>query len=85
MSRPWRARPRSTSERLGHAVQTDLAPVPVQPLRRMGIKRLISNLLDNALAYGGMDVCVAHPHRRDKLILEVLDRGPGIPREDAER
>jgi len=71
--------------RLGHAVQTSIEPVPVRSLRRMGIKRLISNLLDNALAYGEKDVCVATRCEGGKLILEVLDRGPGIPPQEAER
>jgi two-component system osmolarity sensor histidine kinase EnvZ len=71
--------------RLGHAVQANIGPVPVRPLRRMGIKRLISNLVDNALAYGEKDVCVATRSAGGKLILEVLDRGPGIPPQQAER
>jgi two-component system, OmpR family, osmolarity sensor histidine kinase EnvZ len=71
--------------RLGHAVTADIAPVPEQPLRRMGVKRMIANLLDNALAYGGNDVCVATRSEGGKLILEVLDRGPGIPPGEAER
>jgi two-component system osmolarity sensor histidine kinase EnvZ len=71
--------------RLGHAVQAHIDPVPVRSLRRMGIKRLISNLVDNALAYGEKDVCVATRSEGGKLILEVLDRGPGIPPQQAER
>ena len=71
--------------RLGHEVKANIEPVPEQPLRRMGIKRLIANLLDNALAYGGNDVCVATRCEGGKLILEVLDRGPGIPRQEVER
>jgi two-component system, OmpR family, osmolarity sensor histidine kinase EnvZ len=71
--------------RLGREVTADIAPVPEQPLRRMGIKRLISNLLDNALAYGGKDVCVATRSESGRLILEVLDRGPGIPPQETER
>ena len=71
--------------RLGHALQANIEPVPEQALRRMGIKRLISNLVDNALAYGEKEVCVATRSEGGKLILEVLDRGPGIPREEAER
>jgi two-component system osmolarity sensor histidine kinase EnvZ len=71
--------------RLGHAVQARIEPVPAQALHRMGIKRLISNLLDNALAYGGKEVCVATRTEGGKLIVEVLDRGPGIPPEEAER
>jgi len=71
--------------RLGHALQAHIEPVPEQALRRMGMKRLIANLVDNALAYGEKDVCVATRSEGGKLILEVLDRGPGIPREEAER
>jgi two-component system osmolarity sensor histidine kinase EnvZ len=73
------------AQRLGHEVQAVLAPVPEQPLRRLGIKRLISNLVDNALAYGGKDVCVAVRAENGRLIVEVLDRGPGIPPAEAER
>jgi two-component system osmolarity sensor histidine kinase EnvZ len=71
--------------RLGHTVQSNIEAVPVRLLRRMGIKRLIANLVDNALAYGEKDVCVATRSEGDKLILEVLDRGPGIPAGEAER
>ncbi len=72
-------------QRLGHALQAQIEAVPERGLRRMGIKRLISNLLDNALAYGGKDVCIATRSEGGRLILEVLDRGPGIPREETER
>jgi len=73
------------AQRLGHAVQAMLEPVPQQPLRRLGIRRMISNLIDNALAYGGKDVCVATRAADGALIVEVLDRGPGIPPEETER
>ena len=71
--------------RLGRAVQSSIEPVPAQPLRRLGMKRLIANLVDNALAYGEKEVCVATRREGSRLILEVLDRGPGIPQEEAER
>jgi two-component system osmolarity sensor histidine kinase EnvZ len=57
----------------------------MQALRRMGIKRLISNLVDNALAYGEKDVRIDTRSEGGKLILEVLDRGPGIPPQEVER
>ncbi len=72
-------------QRYGNAVQTRLEPVPEQPLRRLGLKRLVTNLVDNALAYGGNEVCVATRAEGGRLILEVLDRGPGIPPEEVER
>jgi two-component system osmolarity sensor histidine kinase EnvZ len=71
--------------RLGHAVEAELDPVPEQPMRRMGIKRLVTNLVDNALRYGEKEVCVATRMEGARLILEVLDRGPGIPAAEAER
>jgi two-component system, OmpR family, osmolarity sensor histidine kinase EnvZ len=71
--------------RLGHALQTDIGPMPAQSLRRMGIKRVISNLVDNALAYGDAEVCVSARAEDGKLVLEVLDRGPGIPPQEVER
>ncbi|MBE0615334.1 MAG: HAMP domain-containing protein [Burkholderiales bacterium] len=71
--------------RLGHALQANIEATPVQALRRTGIKRMISNLVDNALAYGGGEVCVATRSAGGKLIIEVLDRGPGIPPQEAER
>ena len=49
------------------------------------MKRLISNLLENALAHGGKEVCVATRSEGGRLILEVLDRGPGIPAQETER
>ena len=72
-------------QRLGHAVQAQLEPVPEQPLRRLGIRRLISNLIDNALAYGGGEVLVATRAEAGRLVLEVMDSGPGIPPEETER
>ncbi len=72
-------------QRLGHAIEAQIGPVPLQPLRRLGIKRLISNLVDNALAHGGKEVCVATRSEGGRLILEVLDRGPGIPAHETER
>ena len=71
--------------RLGQTVKADIEPVPEQPLRRLGMKRLISNLLENALAHGGKEVCVATRSEGGRLILEVLDRGPGIPAQETER
>lgn len=71
--------------RLGHTLRANIEPVPQQALRRMGIKRAITNLVDNALAYGGPDVGLATRSEGGKLILEVLDRGPGIPAHEVER
>jgi len=71
--------------KLGHAVEEELQPVPDAPLRPMALRRAITNLLDNALRYGETGVAVRARAQGSMIFLEVLDRGPGIPAESAER
>ena len=63
-------------------VRLCLEQVPAFPLRRVSLKRLLVNLLDNALRYGGQGVEVVANVAGDEsapyVVLSVLDRGPGI-------
>ncbi|WP_068824959.1 ATP-binding protein [Pseudomonas sp. BMS12] len=63
-----------------------LEQVPAFPLRRVSLKRLLVNLLDNALRYGGQNVEVVTNIAGDEsapyVVLSVLDRGPGIAPEE---
>jgi len=43
------------------------------------LREMLSNLLENALHYGGKVVSVKLYNSADKLYLEVEDNGPGIP------
>lgn len=67
-----------------HAEQVRLCldPLPALPLRRVSMKRLLVNLIDNALHYGGEGVevaaAVAGGDTAPYLVLSVLDRGPGL-------
>ena len=46
--------------------------------RRLALERVFSNLIDNALHYAhGVEIQTSH--HPDKIIVDVLDRGPGIP------
>ena len=66
----------------GERVRLCLESLPAMPLRRVSIKRLLANLMENALRHGGSGVEVsaslsgsaAAPY----VVLSVLDRGPGI-------
>jgi len=50
------------------------------------LERVIGNLIDNALTHGrGQDVRVEVTAEPDALVLEVADRGPGIPAAAAPR
>ncbi|MBB2493959.1 ATP-binding protein [Aquipseudomonas ullengensis] len=66
----------------GEQVRLYLETLPPFPLRRVSIKRLLANLLDNALRYGGQGVEVVANLSGDcsapYVVLSVLDRGPGI-------
>jgi two-component system, OmpR family, osmolarity sensor histidine kinase EnvZ len=69
----------------GQALETDLHVVPVLTLRELAMRRLISNLLDNAYRYAGQGVCLRILTAEDSVRIEVLDRGAGIPAEETER
>ncbi len=81
--------------RRGFAVELDAgiavppAPTSIKPalLRPQALRRAISNLIDNALKYAGVDQAVSLDTRIEagELRIEVLDRGPGIPPGEVER
>lgn len=64
--------------RLGLQVATHLRPLSPLPLRPTAIQRMVTNLTDNALHYGGGAVEVETALEGGQVVLRVLDRGPGI-------
>ncbi|MGY2224408.1 HAMP domain-containing sensor histidine kinase [Pseudomonas gingeri] len=46
--------------------------------RPLGLKRVMTNLMDNAIHYGREPLIELQQHPHD-VIIRVLDRGPGIP------
>ncbi|MBV8033389.1 MAG: HAMP domain-containing protein [Betaproteobacteria bacterium] len=71
--------------RLGRKVSLDDQPIPEFAFARMAVRRAVANLVDNALRYAGEPVEIASWSGKDKVIIEVKDRGPGIPEGEAER
>lgn len=61
--------------------------LPLIPLRTVAIKRVVSNLLGNAMRYSDSDIEVqcGYYKKRKRVYCTVLDRGPGIPAHDIER
>jgi two-component system osmolarity sensor histidine kinase EnvZ len=55
------------------------------PLRPLAIQRLLDNLVGNAYAYSKGEVEVTCKITAEKIVISVLDNGPGIPPEHAER
>ena len=52
---------------------------------RLAVRRAVANLVDNALRYAGEPVEVEASRRDGEVIVEVRDRGPGIPAQEVER
>ena len=78
-------RPRGASR----SVHVEVRAEPGVHIRgdRAALLRLATNLLANAVAYtrSGSDVEVVGARRGGNAVLEVLDRGPGVPAEDRGR
>jgi two-component system osmolarity sensor histidine kinase EnvZ len=56
-----------------------LHEVPSIAVRPLLLKRALSNLLDNAIKYGGGEITVQLRREADHVILTVADHGTGIP------
>src|SRR5258706_4408294 len=70
--------------RAGKAVTTRLADLPPLRLRPVAAHRLVANLVDNALRHRNGQAEVSTVIQGGTVVLEVLDRGPGIPPGEAE-
>jgi two-component system osmolarity sensor histidine kinase EnvZ len=62
--------------------RTELPPFRFAPF---AMRRAVANLIDNALRYAGTPVEVRARMAGDRVRIEVLDRGPGVPAGEAER
>jgi two-component system osmolarity sensor histidine kinase EnvZ len=71
--------------KLGKDVRVAPVALPAFAFAHMALRRALSNLIDNALRYAGEPVEVAARREGANLVIEVLDRGPGIPEGEAER
>lgn len=52
---------------------------------RIRFRRVVSNLVANAIEHGGGEAQVIWRREGDTVALDVLDRGPGLPEENVER
>ena len=71
--------------RLGRKVAVARAELPPFPFAPKALRRAVGNLIENALRYAGEPVEVQARRDGGEVLIEVLDRGPGIPEGEAER
>jgi len=73
---------------IGRPIETAVAPdLPMIPMDGKLMQQVFLNLLDNALKYTPENSAIDLSVSRDKdfLVVEVADRGPGLPEGDPER
>lgn len=69
----------------GVAVRWQEAGQCERAVGQMALRRIVANLLSNAVRYGGGgEVELACDCGEDKTVVRVLDRGPGIPPDEVE-
>ncbi len=71
--------------RAGRNLKLQLTSTYFIPLRPLAMQRLLDNLVGNAYAYSKGDVEVVSKITAEKIVISVLDNGPGIPPEHAQR
>jgi len=71
--------------RAGRDLKLKLGPTHFIPLRPLAMQRLLDNLVGNAYAYSKGKVEVESKVTAEKIVISILDNGPGIPPEHAER
>lgn len=70
---------------IGQTLAAVIEPLPEMMLRPKAIIRAVTNLIDNAVKYGGGEITLAASTVDGKICLEIRDRGPGVPAADIER
>ncbi len=71
--------------RAGRDLKLKLCSTYFIPLRPLAMQRLLDNLVGNAYAYSKGNVEVEAKITAENIVISVLDNGPGIPEEHAER
>ncbi len=79
------ARDCAAKARAGAPVTCELAELPLLMLRPLAVRRLVDNLIQNAVKHGGGEIVVRTAREGKEAVLAVLDRGPGIPAGEIER
>jgi two-component system osmolarity sensor histidine kinase EnvZ len=66
-----------------HEIILDLGSLPKTLIRRVALKRVLDNLIENAFRYGSNNIEITSRHykKEKQLCFSIRDFGPGIPEE----
>ncbi|WP_433695542.1 ATP-binding protein [Paraburkholderia phenoliruptrix] len=70
---------------LGHEFELSLARLPLVDYRPVSMMRLLMNLMQNAIVYGGSGLAVRSWATHDAVYVAVGDRGKGLSAEELEQ
>ncbi|ACD20184.1 ATP-binding protein [Paraburkholderia phytofirmans] len=70
---------------LGHEFELSLATLPAVPYRPISMMRLLMNLMQNAIVYGGSGLAVRSWATREAVYVAVGDRGKGLSAQELEQ
>lgn len=75
------------AQRRGAPIRAEIAPLPAVTLRPQALRRAVTNLVENARRYAGNELPIDLSLRQEarQIIIDVGDRGPGIPADQVER
>jgi two-component system osmolarity sensor histidine kinase EnvZ len=64
---------------MGHSFDLSLTPLPPFAFRVVGMQRVLMNLMQNAVLYGGAGLAVRTWRVDETVFVAIEDRGPGVP------
>jgi two-component system osmolarity sensor histidine kinase EnvZ len=69
-----------------HSIALNLLPLPTTLIRRVALKRVLDNLIENAFRYGSNNIVISSQYNKKDnfLSFSIRDYGPGIPEEKME-
>jgi two-component system osmolarity sensor histidine kinase EnvZ len=74
------------AQRAGVDISLELGASFVAPIRRQAFKRLLNNLIDNAVKHAKTAITIRlQPLEPGEFFISVLDRGPGISVDEVDR
>lgn len=75
----------ATQQRNAEPARLTLGELPLAHIHPKALCRALVNLIENARKYGSNVVEIATRSENDEILIDVLDRGPGIPAAETDR
>ena len=68
------------------SIHLELNPLPNIPLRKVALKRVLDNLIENAFRYGSnhIEITTYFDNKQNRVVCKVRDFGQGIPEDSLE-